>query len=76
VFLEHGQAERGWHRGLQDRLSRIWGALAGGCNLNRDPVDLVCGAGFEPRDVQRERFPPGFWLLGTHYSGVALRPSG
>jgi len=32
VFLEHGQAEPGMCRGLQNGLNRVWGALAGGCN--------------------------------------------
>jgi ubiquinone/menaquinone biosynthesis C-methylase UbiE len=76
VFLEHGQAEPDWHRGLQERLNRVWGLLAGGCNLNRDPVGLVRGAGFEVGEARRERFPARFWLLGSHHAGVALRPSG
>jgi SAM-dependent methyltransferase len=76
VFLEHGQAEPGWHRMLQERLNRAWGALAGGCNLDRDPVALVRGAGFEVGEVRRDRFPARFWLLGSHHCGVALRPSG
>lgn len=76
VFLEHGQAEPRWHRSLQDRLNGIWGALAGGCNLNRDPVGLVRDAGFELREARQERFPLGFWLLGSHCAGVALKPSG
>jgi ubiquinone/menaquinone biosynthesis C-methylase UbiE len=76
VFLEHGQAEPGWRSGLQNRLNRVWGALAGGCNLNRDPVRLVREAGFDVREAQREGFPARFWLLGSHYSGVAIqRPS-
>jgi hypothetical protein len=36
----------------------------------------VRGAGFEVREVRHERFPLSFRLLGAHYSGVALRPSG
>jgi SAM-dependent methyltransferase len=76
VFLEHGQVEPGWHRRAQNRLNRTWGALAGGCNLNRDPVGLVRGAGFDLRDARHERFPPRFWLLGSHYAGIALSPSG
>jgi SAM-dependent methyltransferase len=74
VFFEHGQAEPGWHRGLQNRLNRIWGALAGGCNLNRDPIRLVRDAGFDVCEARHERFPASFWLLGSHYSGVALTP--
>ena len=36
VFLEHGQAEPGFCKGVQNWLNRVWGALAGGCNLNRN----------------------------------------
>jgi ubiquinone/menaquinone biosynthesis C-methylase UbiE len=75
LFLEHGQAEPAWHRGLQERVNRAWGVLAGGCNLNRDPVALVGSAGFEVGEADRERFPARFWLLGSHHCGVALRPS-
>jgi ubiquinone/menaquinone biosynthesis C-methylase UbiE len=75
VFLEHGQVEPGWRRGLQNRLNRLWGVLAAGCNLNRDPIRLIREAGFDLPDPRRERFPLTFWLLGNHYSGVALRPS-
>jgi SAM-dependent methyltransferase len=53
------------------RLNRVWGALAGGCNLNRDPIRLVREAGFDVREARREGFPPRFWLLGSHYSGIA-----
>lgn len=74
VFLEHGQREPGWRRSLQDRLNRPWGVLAGGCNLNRNPLQLVRDAGFAIREARQERFPLSFWLLGSHYSGVALRP--
>ena len=76
VFLEHGQAEPGWHRGLQEGLNRVWGVLAGGCKLNRDPVGLVRGVGFEVGEARQERFPARFWPLGSHHCGVALRPSG
>lgn len=71
VFLEHGQAAPGLCRGLQNGLNRVWGALAGGCHLNRDPVGLVRNAGFDVREARQEKFPPSFWLLGNHYSGVA-----
>lgn len=47
VFLEHGAAPDARVRRLQDRLNPVWGKLAGGCNLNRDPVRLIREAGFE-----------------------------
>lgn len=71
VFLEHGQAEPGLCKGMQNRLNRVWGALAGGCNLDRNPVGLVRKAGFDVKEAGLEKFPPSFWLLGSHYSGVA-----
>ena len=74
VFLEHGQAEPGLRKGIQNRLNRVWGALAGGCNLNRDPIRLVRNAGFDVSEARHEKFPPSFWLLGSHYSGVASTP--
>lgn len=73
IFLEHGQANAGWRRSLQDWSNRVWGALAGGCNLNRNPFQLVAKAGFDIRDAWQEGFPPAFWLLGSHYAGVAIR---
>lgn len=75
IFLEHGQANANWRRRLQDRLNRAWGALAGGCNLNRDPFQLVADARFDIRDSWHEKFPPAFWLLGSHYAGIGIRQS-
>ena len=73
IFLEHGQTGILWRRRLQDRFNRVWGVLAGGCNLNRNPFQLVANARFDIRDAWQERFPPAFWLLGSHYAGVAIR---
>ena len=71
VLLEHGQAEPGLCRRLQNRF---WGAPAGGCHLNRDPVGLVRNAGFDVSEAWHEKLPPSFWLLGSHYSGFASTP--
>lgn len=70
LFLEHGRSER-WHGRLQDRLNRPWGFIAGGCNLNRAPTELIERAGFALLESNRERFANLLWLLGNHYSGVA-----
>ena len=74
IFLEHGQADTTWRTRLQDRFNPVWGVLAAGCNLNRNPFQLVANACFDLRDAWRERFPTTFWLLGSHYAGVALKP--
>lgn len=71
MFLEYGQAEPGLCKGMQNRLNRMWGALAGGCNLDRNPVGLVRKAGFDVEEARLEKFPPSFRLLGSHYSDVA-----
>lgn len=73
IFLEHGRAGSVWRRRLQDRFNRFWGVLAGGCNLNRNPFQLVANARFDIQDAWEEGFPPAFWLLGSHYAGVATR---
>lgn len=70
-----GEVLTGLRRGLQNRLNRVWGVLAGGCNLNRDPLRVMRDAGFDVREARREEFPASFWLLGSHYSGVALTPA-
>jgi ubiquinone/menaquinone biosynthesis C-methylase UbiE len=71
IFIEHGQAEGRLCRRWQDRLNRLWGRLAGGCHLNRDPIQLIQGAGFRLLEEQHARFPLAFWQLGSHHAGVA-----
>jgi ubiquinone/menaquinone biosynthesis C-methylase UbiE len=71
IFIEHGSAEGRWCRALQERFNRPWGALAGGCHLNRDPLSLIGLAGFQLVEQERERFPLPFWQLGSHHAGVA-----
>jgi len=52
------------------------GVLAGGCNLNRNPLQFVQHAHVDISEAWQERFPLPFWLLGNHYSGIALKPPG
>lgn len=52
-MLEHvrfGQSVAGW---LQDVLTPVWRRVAGGCRLNRRTIQLVGGAGFTLRNVDR-----------------------
>lgn len=63
---------------VEDFWFRIWfirpvNTLAGGCNLNRSPFQLIAKAGFDIRDTWQEGFPPASWLLGSHYAGIAIR---
>lgn len=72
VFLEHGAAPDPGVRKWQDRLNPLWGRLAGGCNLNRDPLGLVRSAGFEiaRSDAHYAKGAPKF--AGFMYRGVAI----
>lgn len=71
IFIEHGQAEGPRCRRWQVRLNGLWGRLAGGCHLTRNPLDLIRGAGFRLIEEERARFPLPFWQLGSHHAGVA-----
>lgn len=75
IFIEHGRAEEPRCRRRQERLNRLWGQFAGGCQLNRDPLRLIRGAGFRLVEEQRGRFPLPFWQLGSHHAGVAAPPT-
>jgi ubiquinone/menaquinone biosynthesis C-methylase UbiE len=71
LFAEHGRADTPFRQRCQERLDGIWGRLAGGCHLNRDPQRSLKDAGFATRDVVRTRFTGILWLLGNHVAGVA-----
>jgi len=74
IFIEHGQAEGRWCRLWQQRLNRLWGSLAGGCHLTRDPLRLIREAGFRLGETEHARFPLPFWQLGSHHAGIASPP--
>lgn len=72
VFIEHGRSDRARCRKWQERLNRLWGRLAGGCHLDREPLELIRRAGFHLVEEESGRFPLPFWQLGSHHAGVAV----
>ena len=71
IFCEHGRAPDPGVAKWQDRLNGVWGAVAGGCNLNRDIPGLVRAAGFEI-DAMEEMYLPGTpKFAGYNYWGSA-----
>jgi ubiquinone/menaquinone biosynthesis C-methylase UbiE len=70
VFCEHGRAPDASVRRWQDRLTPVWGKLAGGCRLNRDIPALLGQAGFRSADLQ-QRYLPGPRALTYNYWGTA-----
>ena len=71
-FVEHGLAPDEKVRHWQHRLEPVQKRLFGGCHLTRPTVELLRGAGFEIREVDRyyEKGSPKF--LGANSLGVAV----
>lgn len=75
IFIEHGRAEGRGLRWCQNSLNGLWKTLAGGCHLNRDPLHLIQEAEFRLVENNCNAFPPLFWQLGSHHSGIAIPSS-
>ncbi|WP_424627377.1 class I SAM-dependent methyltransferase [Bradyrhizobium sp. SYSU BS000235] len=71
IFCEHGKADNASVIRWQDRLNPIWNVLACGCNLNRDTVGLLAGAGFQIGEIERFYLPRTPKPVGFHCRGVA-----
>lgn len=77
VFLEHGLAPEPTVARWQRRLNPLWGALAGGCQLIRNPKALLEEAGWHIEEAHHEvgYGMPGPRVLTYLYRGTA-RPRG
>lgn len=71
-FVEHGRSPYERSARWQDRLTPLWGRLAGGCHLNRAIPEMIESAGFDTTGVKSYRFN-GPELLGRFYEGVATK---
>lgn len=70
-FCEHGRAPDPGVARWQDRLNGAWGALAGGCNLNRDIPALIRNGGFEISGLEEMYLPKTPKIAGYNYWGEA-----
>src|SRR6185295_10697723 len=57
IFIEHGQSPDTRVVAWQNRLNPIWKRIGGGCNLNRNIVELIQGAGFRITELKTEYLP-------------------
>lgn len=73
VFLEHGAAPDAGVARWQNRLNGVWGKLAGGCRLNRQPTDIIAAAGFQIETLDQHYAPWMPKLAGYVSGGVAVR---
>lgn len=71
VFLEHVRSSDPKLAQWQDRLERPWGWIAGGCHPNRQTLEAIERAGFEPLELEREDLPDIPRLVRPNIMGVA-----
>ncbi len=72
LFCEHGAAPDSSVRRWQDRVNPLWKSLSGGCNLNRDIVQLLEEGGFRAEDLETI-YLPGWRPATFNYWGSARR---
>ncbi|MBT3426563.1 MAG: class I SAM-dependent methyltransferase [Gammaproteobacteria bacterium] len=70
VFAEHGLAPDASVVKWQNRINPVWRSLAGGCNLNRSPEQLLTQAGFSFEELQCG-YIAGPKIATYTYQGVA-----
>jgi len=73
LFAEHGLAPEARVQRFQRRLGPVWGRIAGGCRLDREPARDIEAAGFR-FDWHEEGYLPRVPRFGgyTHW-GAALK---
>jgi ubiquinone/menaquinone biosynthesis C-methylase UbiE len=64
-FYEHVRSPRPAVGAVQDVVTPVWSAGAGGCHLNRDTTAMIRAAGFEITDLDRFAFAGVTHVLGT-----------
>jgi len=72
LFCEHGQAAGATLQCLQRRIDGVWGRIAGGCTLLRDPLSTLRDGGFRCGAVRQAPFPGVLAVLGQHVGGWAV----
>lgn len=70
-FVEHGRSPDPRAARRQDRLSPLWGRIAGGCHLNRAIPELITDAGFRLDVLETHR--EGSETFARTYEGVAQK---
>ena len=70
IFAEHGKSPDQNIRKLQKTLNPLWSRIAGGCQLNREIVDLYETSGFKFKSMERG-YLEGPKFATYNYRGVA-----
>lgn len=72
LFVEHGLAPEPEVRAWQKRIDRPWGAVAGGCHLDREVDRLIVSAGLTIRRLDTT-YLPGPRMFTFTYQGCARK---
>lgn len=75
LFAEHGGSPDPGVRRWQERISPVWGRMAGGCRLDHDPVESLGSAGFRIAELET-RYVAGWKPASWHFLGVAVPDGG
>jgi ubiquinone/menaquinone biosynthesis C-methylase UbiE len=70
LYCEHGVAPDENVRRWQDRLNPTWSKFTGGCNMNRDILDMIAKSGFEITNDE-QMYIPGARMLSYNFWGSA-----
>lgn len=73
LYVEHTRSRGPSAQRMQDRLNPLWNRIAGGCNLNRNSVDLIRDSGYE--ELQVKACGSEDWTLLPVYRGTAIKPA-
>jgi ubiquinone/menaquinone biosynthesis C-methylase UbiE len=71
LFIEHQRSAEPWRSRWQERLNSVWGRIASGCHLTRNPLRLIEDAGFVIGAREYAHFPIHLWYLGKQSGGEA-----
>lgn len=71
LFWEHGRSDDLTVARRQDRFNPLQRIIGAGCNMNRKIDDLIAGAGFEIKTMDRFLLPKTPRLLAEMYRGIA-----
>jgi len=72
VYCEHGMAPESSIRKWQNRLNPINSYFSGGCNLNRNIMQLITESGFKIQKSETMYLPGTTKLVGYNYWGTAV----
>jgi ubiquinone/menaquinone biosynthesis C-methylase UbiE len=76
-FFEHVRSSSPLIGVFQDVITPVWGAIGGGCHLNRDSRAAIEAAGFEIDELDRFGYAPlKFIPAHAHILGQAHKPGG